>query len=167
MGNEISQQLAVSLQALCLGLLWGAFFDFLRALCRRFPGSRLRRGADLLFCLCCTVSLALFVLHSGGELRLYLLAALLLGALLYLLLLHRPLWPLWLFLADCCRDYLRLLLLPGRLLQRVLLRLKKYFQKLFHFYVKCFIIKNYRRDAGIRQQRRGVRGEKGEKPKKT
>ena len=144
MGNAVSQQLSALLWALAFGLLCGAWYDFLRAL--RLKGKKrwVESLLDILFCLSCTAGCLSFALRLGGELRLFVLLGVGLGAGVYFLLVRGWMQPIWRFWADCLQDFLHLLLLPLRAGAALSKKIMHFSKRLFHFYVKCFIIKHYR-----------------------
>lgn len=106
MGNYISEQLAMFARAILLGGSLGLVYDLfgaVRTLGGRFWGGLL----DVIYCALAVSSLFLFVMAGDGEMRIFVLAGALGGAVLFFCLLSRPLRPLWAF-------WLKILLSPLR-----------------------------------------------------
>ena len=125
MGIEIGAQLDALWRSLFLGAAFALLYDGLRALrLRRRTRRALTDLLDALYCLFLAAALLAFTLRIGqGELRLYMLAFIALGAYLSFALLSPLLRPLWDFWADCLFAFARLLRAP-------LLLVKKYYGKL-------------------------------------
>ena len=134
MGIEIGAQLDALWRSLFLGAAFALLYDGLRALrLRRRTRRALTDLLDALYCLFLAVALLAFTLRIGqGELRLYMLAFIALGAYLSFALLSPLLRPLWDFWADCLFAFARLLRAP-------LLLVKKYYGKLHKFAKKLFL----------------------------
>ena len=101
MGVVVSAQLAGYLTAAVLGLAAGALYDLLRVVrLRRRRNRRLTHALDGLFVAALALVSLWFALRVGqGELRLFMLSAMALGALVYALAgrpLFLPLWDFWL-----------------------------------------------------------------------
>ena len=101
MGVVVSAQLAGYLTAAVLGLAAGALYDLLRVVrLRRRRNRRLTHALDGLFVAALALVSLWFALRVGqGELRLFMLSAMALGALVYALALSPlflPLWDFWL-----------------------------------------------------------------------
>ena len=149
MGFPLSAQAQGFFSSLLLGFSLALIYDLLRAL-------RLsRRGLALLTPLCDTLYCALFALlvflfslrAAGGELRLYMIASALCGALFYFLVcarFFRPLWALW---AEVLLALLSLLTAPLRALKKLYGKLAKLCKRYFLFSKKRLIIKAYERSA--------------------
>lgn len=155
MGVDISQQLTAFLLSWVLGALLGVVFDLLRV-----PGSRggwVRSVLDGLFCLFAGACIVAFMLQPGdGELRVYMLAGIAGGALLYLCLLSPLLRPLWEFWRQVAEDCLRFFLTPVRFLWKGLKKFAKTQKKHFLFFRKWFtIIKHQRWMILIRRRKTG------------
>ena len=100
MENPISGQILQAAATLLAGIVLGLIYDVLRVIRTRSGALAVSLLADLLFCL--MAGAALFLLGmgpGGGELRLYMPAAAMAGALLYL----------W-FFGPCTRRIVRLTL---------------------------------------------------------
>ena len=100
MGIEIGAQLDALWRSLFLGAAFALLYDGLRALrLRRRTRRALTDLLDALYCLFLAAALLAFTLRIGqGELRLYMLAFIALGAYLSFALLSpllRPLWDFW------------------------------------------------------------------------
>lgn len=109
MENHVSQQLSAYLTAAALGAASAMCYDLLRTVrLRRRRNRRLTGALDVVYIAVQGLLLLWFALRIGqGELRLYMLTGMALGALLYGLTLPpmlRPLWDFWLDAAvQCCR----------------------------------------------------------------
>ena len=128
---------------MALGAAGGLIYDALRAL--RFLDRRDRRLThllDALFALLLGVGLLwLALVVGGGELRLYMLTGMLLGAVLWFLLLSPLLRPVWDFWAASLRETGRLLWSPLALLGRLIKKWAAAVKKGFSFCVKCATIR--------------------------
>lgn len=112
LGNYISEQLAMFVRAILLGASLGLVYDLFRTL-RRLGGRVWGGVLDGTYCVLAVCSLFLFVMAGDGEMRLFVPAGALGGAVLFFCLLSRPLRPLWDFwltvlLAPVCRLWLLL-----------------------------------------------------------
>ncbi len=148
------QQLHILLRAVLLGWSLGLLYDLLRALRRRCRWSGLSAALDALYGLMLFLLVFLFALRvGGGELRVFLLAGLAVGLLLFFTLCSaalRPLWDLW---VDAALRLLWLLGLPFRFLLRQLNFFRYRLKKLFHFFRRCYIIL-FCKQGGLRPIRR-------------
>lgn len=124
-GNVVSQQLAMFLRSIALGAALGLTYDLLGAL-RALGGKVWGALLDALYCLLAAGALFFFVLAGSGELRIFILAGALGGAVLFFCLLSRPLRPLWAF-------WLQILLTPAALAGALLRKCGEIFKKLFSF----------------------------------
>ena len=149
MGIEIGAQLDALWRALFLGAAFALLYDGLRALrLRRRTRRALTDLLDALYCLFLAAALLAFTLRIGqGELRLYMLAFIALGAYLSFALLSPLLRPLWDFWADCLFAFARLLRAPLLLVKKYYGKLHKFAKKLFLFSRRTLIIENYKRAA--------------------
>ena len=149
MGIEIGAQLDALWRALFLGAAFALLYDGLRALrLRRRTRRALTDLLDALYCLFLAAALLAFTLRIGqGELRLYMLAFIALGAYLSFALLSPLLRPLWDFWADCLFAFARLLRAPLLLVKKYYGKLHKFAKKLFLFSRRTLIIENYKRSA--------------------
>lgn len=155
MGVDLSQQLTAFLLSWVLGALLGVVFDLLRLPGRR--GGWVRSALDGLFCLFSGACIVAFMLQPGdGELRVYMLAGIAGGALLYLCLLSPLLRPLWGFWQGVAGDCLRFFLAPLRFLASLLKKIAERQKKHFLFLRKWFtIIRHQRWMILIRRKRVG------------
>jgi len=157
MGIEIDAQLDALWRSLFLGAAFALLYDGLRALrLRRRTRRALTDLLDALYCLFLAAALLAFTLRIGqGELRLYMLAFIALGAYLSFALLSPLLRPLWDFWADCLFAFARLLRAPLLLVKKYYGKLHKFAKKLFLFSRRTLIIENYKRSA---RRSRGTKG---------
>ena len=149
MGIEIGAQLDALWRSLFLGAAFALLYDGLRALrLRRRTRRALTDLLDALYCLFLAAALLAFTLRIGqGELRLYMLAFIALGAYLSFALLSPLLRPLWDFWADCLFAFARLLRAPLLLVKKYYGKLHKFVKKLFLFSRRTLIIENYKRSG--------------------
>ena len=149
MGIEIGAQLDALWRSLFLGAAFALLYDGLRALrLRRRTRRALTDLLDALYCLFLTAALLAFTLRIGqGELRLYMLFSVLLGAVSYFTLCARLFRPLWAFWAEVLFSFARLAAAPLRWLQKVYGKLAKLCKRYFLFSRNRLIIKSYERSA--------------------
>lgn len=143
MENHVSQQLSAYLTAAALGAASAMCYDLLRTVrLRRRRNRRLTGALDAVYIAVQGLLLLWFALRIGqGELRLYMLTGMALGALLYGLTLPpllRPLWDFWLDAAvQCCR----LLCRPAAILACWVKKAAAFLKKTFPFHRACATIK--------------------------
>ena len=138
MANYVSAQLISFARTALLGLVAGTVYDLLR--CVRLRCSRgllLTHLLDTLYVAAALLVLFLFTLKQGeGEMRLYMLLAIVLGQSVYFLALSPVFTPIWRLWVDTVAEVLTLF---GRPLIAVLRCAKKfqiYIKKLFYFWRK-------------------------------
>ena len=138
MENYISDQLVSFLRAALLGLMAGVVYDLLRAVRLRRRRSRaLTHILDAVYVLSALLVLFLFTLRQGqGELRLYMLLAMVLGLSFYFLLLGSIFRPLWAFWVDVLASLLKFLWKPAGFLLCCGKKFQIYIKKLFYFWCK-------------------------------
>lgn len=138
MENYISDQLVSFLRAALLGLMAGVVYDLLRAVRLRRRRSRaLTHILDAVYVLSALLVLFLFTLRQGqGELRLYMLLAMVLGLSFYFLLLGSIFRPLWAFWVDVLASLLKFLWKPAGFLLCCGKKFQIYIKKLFYFWRK-------------------------------
>ncbi len=146
MGNHVSAQMLLFLRAIGLGLCLGLLYDVLGAL-RRLGGKLWGGVLDTAFCLTAAVSVLFFVLAGDGELRIFVAAGVLGGAVLFWCLLGPLLRPVWTF-------WLELALLPVRLAGKFLKKCGQKAKRVFSFLRSWFTIKltTLRRKKSSRRQ---------------
>lgn len=133
MGNHISEQMLLFLQSIALGAALGLVYDLLGAL--RGLGGRLWGGTlDVLFCLTSAGSVFLFTMAGSGELRVFMVLGIVGGAVLFWCLLSGLLRPIWAF-------WLGLILLPARLMGKILKKGGQTAKKVFSFWQNWFTMK--------------------------
>ncbi|MBQ5739083.1 MAG: spore cortex biosynthesis protein YabQ [Oscillospiraceae bacterium] len=156
MGVEIAAQASALARAFLLGTLFALCYDLLRALrVQRKRRRALTDVLDALYVLFLAAALTVFARRiGGGELRLYALFAALAGAAVFFLGLSEALRPLWDFWARLVFALLALLRLPFRAAAAVSYKLHKRQKRLFLFYKKSFIIKNWGRSAAAARRKR-------------
>ena len=138
MENYISDQLVSFLRAALLGLMAGVVYDLLRAVRLSRRRSRaLTHILDAVYVLSALLVLFLFTLRQGqGELRLYMLLAMVLGLSFYFLLLGSIFRPLWAFWVDVLASLLKFLWKPAGFLLCCGKKFQIYIKKLFYFWCK-------------------------------
>ena len=132
MGNEIPLQLAQFLRSILLGSSLALLYDISRVL-RPMGGLLWEIILDSVTGIGAAVSIFLMVMAEDGELRLFILAGVLGGAILFFCLLSPQLRPILQF-------WTRFFLFPLRLGYIFLRKLQKLFKKLFSFLWKWFTI---------------------------
>lgn len=153
----ISQQLGLFLRSILLGGVLGLLYDLLRPW--RALGGGLWGGAlDVLFSLTAGWSVFFFVMAGDGELRLFILAGVLGGGVLFFCLLSRPLRPVWAF-------WFGALAAPGRLLWKNLKKFAKFCKKGFSFFDNWFTINHTERRGPVVPTGEGS-GEHGQEAEK-
>ena len=157
MENHVSQQLSAYLTAALLGAASAMVYDLLRTVrLRRRRDRRLTAALDAVYIAAMSLLLLWFALRVGqGELRLYMLTGMALGALLYGLTLPPLLRPLWDFWLDAAVQFVRLLCRPAVLLVRWLKKAAAFRKKHFSFFRACATMKEKRRP---RRPRKGAVG---------
>ena len=148
MGHPVSEQLALFLRAVALGVALGLVYDVMRAL--RGLGSKLWGDTlDVLFCLTAAASLFLFTMAGDGEMRIFVVLGAAGGMVLFLCLagpLLRPVWRFWLSVA----------LFPARLIKKILKKCGRMAKKLFSFgRTRVIIVFNHLRIRGKRSYAKG------------
>ena len=143
MENHVSQQLTAYLTAALLGAASAMVYDLLRAVrLRRRRDRRLTGLADGLYITMLGLLLLWFTLRIGeGELRLYMLTGVALGAVLYGLTLPPLLRSLWNFWLDAAVQFCRLLCCPAVIAVRWLKKAAIFLKKHFPFRRACATIK--------------------------
>lgn len=125
MGVYISEQLAMFLRSIALGAVLGLVYDLLAVL-RRLGGGVWGALLDGLYCVLAAAALFFFVMAGDGELRIFILAGTLGGAVLFFCLLSRPLRPLWAL-------WLQIFLAPLYMLGGLWKKCRRFLKKLFSF----------------------------------
>ncbi|MBQ0037553.1 MAG: spore cortex biosynthesis protein YabQ [Clostridiales bacterium] len=159
MENYVSEQLGTLASAVLLGGLGAWLYDVLRAVRRRRQTRAVTHLTDGLYAALWLLVLLGFALHRGqGELRLYVIAGIVLGAVCYFLLLSFRLRPLWDFWTDTAAVFGRILLWPLQkataAAKKVAVLSKKYFQ----FLRKYDTIKKYKWEFTRARSRTPKRG---------
>lgn len=159
MGFPLALQAEGFFSSLLLGIVLALLYDLLRALRVHRGAARALTGVlDALYCLLFSLLVFLFSLRvGGGELRLYMIAAALAGALFYFLLAARLLRPLWDFWAEVVFSLCALAAAPLRALKRAYGKLAKLCKRYFLFSRNRLIINAYGRGA-MRAQRARIAG---------
>jgi hypothetical protein len=155
MENHVPQQLTAYLTAAALGAASAMVYDLLRTVrLRRRRDRQLTGLLDGLYIAVLGFLLLWFALRIGqGELRLYMLTGVALGALLYSLTLPPLLRPLWDFWLDAAVALCRLLCRPAALAARWLKKAAAFLKKHFSFRRTCATIKDSKRP---RRPRKGA-----------
>ena len=130
MGIDLADQVRTFLGAAALGGGLGLVYDVLRVFRRRLRLPLLGGLLDLGFWVLTTAGLFVYATAvGGGVVRIYMGAALALGAVLYFLLLSPPVRILLGLAADGAALLLRLLLLPADRLRRLGKKIQKIVMK--------------------------------------
>lgn len=137
-----------------MGMAAGLLYDLFRIL--RFRAARrvLSAGLDLLFWVALTAALFSYALVAGnGQLRIFMILGMGIGAFLYFLLLSRFMLRLGYKVADGIALLFRLIRLPMLVILNFLKKTKEKFKNIFLYFAKwyrikhtlCAVIKNRRR----------------------
>jgi spore cortex biosynthesis protein YabQ len=136
---DVTRQAQILLDSVLTGVALGIAYDVLRALRRSFGWRWLAFLLDILFWL--GVILLLFrmaLMGEGGEVRLYLAAAFLVGGGVYLLTLSRLVLPLLLQILELLAKFWRWITIPARktagAAKKVFRKQKKDFQNWWKWY---------------------------------
>ena len=135
MGNYVTAQLVTFAHAALLGAVCAVVYDLLRSvrLLRRHS-VLLTHALDGVYAALVLLAVFLFALRRGeGELRLYMLLAMALGAIFYFAALSTLLRPLWDFWASAAAAFLALLWKPLGIAAKGGKNFLIYIKKLFHF----------------------------------
>ena len=173
MENYVSAQLITWGWSALLGLLCALVYDLLRTVRLRRGNAWLMHVLDAVYASAVLLAVVLLALQQGqGELRLYMLLGMALGALGYGLLLRRVLLPVWRFWVDTAAEFLRLLWFPANLVWKTIKKLCRGAKKLFHFWQKyatmtlylwkCFLFSEKKQGEGAKHEKKTAK----EKPRR-
>ena len=138
MAQPVSYQLAVSLYSMALGVGFGLYYDFIKALRIRTRAFWLLFLCDVIFWVPVGLALFTFGMSEGrGELRIYMLAFVCLGAVIYAYTLSRFWLRLCTLLTRGLSKLLTLCLYPFKTTAKMIIFCIK---KLFSFSKKWFTI---------------------------
>lgn len=152
MENPISDQLVSFFLSALLGMMGGCLYDMLRLVWRK--KSRLTHVLDGVYVVAVLLVIFLFALRRGqGELRLYMLLAMVLGAVLYFTAFSSLFYPLWSFWLDTAAEWCALLWKPVRILIRRGKIFSQFLKKHFHFCSKYATIKEYQWKCSLTEKR--------------
>lgn len=149
--------------SLAAGFGTGILYDFLGVIRRRLKRAVFSYILDLLFC--AAVGFIFFVIGygpGGGKLRLFMLAFIVLGCLLYFLLLSRVIGGFLWHLTDFLLYLVHCLFMPFVWLGRLVKKIEKIIKNIFIYLSKWFIIYNrvsvslskWKKSAGDRKEER-------------
>lgn len=137
MENYVSVQLTTLSWSALLGLLCALVYDLLRTVRLRRGSAWLMHTLDAVYASAVLLSVVLFSLQRGqGELRLYMLLGIALGAAAYLWLLRPLLLPVWQFWVDTVAAFVRFAWFPILFLWKIMKKAGAAAKKLFHFWRK-------------------------------
>lgn len=139
---SVAEQGYALLQAFLLGGAVGVVYDFFRIMRVRVKVRIIGGLLDFLFWILVTV--ALFVhgmVAQNGVVRLYMVVAVFLGAVLYFALLSGVVLRFGYLLADIITKIWKTITWPIRLLIKILKKIKNNAKKLFHFWIKWYRIR--------------------------
>lgn len=142
MGFEHMQQVAAFCGAASVGLVTGVMYDVMRALRRRVRQRAVSELLDLLFWVLATAALFYFVVVlGGGELRIFMVLAALLGAVVYFKFCSALVLELVQQGVDGAIGLVRICLLPLGQMKKIVKRMARFAKKLFLSWEKWCIIK--------------------------
>ena len=164
MENYVSAQLVTWGWSALLGLLCALVYDLLRTVRLRRGSAWLMHTLDAVYASAVLLAVVLLALRQGqGELRLYMLLGMVLGALGYGWLLRTVLLPVWRFWVDTAAEFLRLMWSPVALVWKTLKKAGHFAKKLFHFWQKCATMTLYLWKCVLLSGREREKGAKHEK----
>ena len=161
----VKEQLLTFFLAFLSGASFALVYDRFAALRRRCSSRITAAVLDGVYCLCVAVALFLATMNLGnGRPRIYLLLAIVLGAVTYFMLpaaFFRPVWNFWL---DCFLLALSFWNAPRRFLLRCFGKVRKKCKKLFYFSEK-YAIMLFCKPRNTKETRHGQsKSHKKEKP---
>ena len=164
MENYVSAQLITWGWSALLGLLCALVYDLLRTVRLRRGSAWLMHVLDAVYAAAVLLAVILLALQQGqGELRLYMLLGMALGALGYGLLLRRLLLPVWRFWVDTAAEFLRLIYFPVDFVWKTFKKTGCFAKKLFHFWEKYAIMTLYLWKCVLLSEKGQEKGAKHEK----
>jgi hypothetical protein len=135
LAQPVFAQLLAAFCAFSGGLVFGLFYDALRALRLRAKSPPITLLCDLLVCLFGFFLLFYLAMSAGrGEIRLYMTLCALTGALVYFALLSRVFLAVFVSCLSFLIKIMAFVLTPLRYLLKMLVRLKNFFKNLFQKY---------------------------------
>ena len=159
MGNAVTAQLASFGWSVLMGLLLAVVYDLLRTVRLRRGSAWLMHGLDALYVAALLLVVLLFALRQGeGELRLYMLLGMALGAAAYAAALHRLLQPVWSFWVDALAAFAALLWRPVSFAARCGKKVCTAGKKHFHFWRKYVTISMYKWNYFLFAEKRRRKG---------
>ena len=168
MENYVTVQLATLGWSVLLGLLCSLVYDLLRTVRLRCGSAWLMHTLDAVYiALVLLVVILLSVRRGQGELRLYMLLGMVLGAVSYVPVLRRLLQPVWQFWVDTAALFVRFLCFPAAFLWRMAKKVCHTAKKLFHFWGKYVTIILYLWKCFLLDGKRQRKGGSAEREKKT
>ena len=173
MENYVSVQLVTWGWSALLGLLCALVYDLLRTVRLRRGSAWLMHALDAVYVAAVLLAIILLALQQGqGELRLYMLLGMALGALGYGSLLRPIVLPVWRFWVDTMVEFLHLVWLPVNLLWKTAKKACRFLKKLFHFWQKyatmtlylwkCFLFSEKEQGKGAKHEEKTAK----EKPRR-
>lgn len=138
MNPDINQELLTFGIALISGVLCSMIFDFFRAMRAGAAAESALVGlTDIIFWIFSCAACFACIYYTGGELRFYIFAAIIIGSFLYFLTLSRLVSGIFVNFFKIIRFILKILLTPVRFLYKILIRVTYFFK------CKCGRINEY------------------------
>lgn len=150
MGNYVSEQGVALLQAWVMGLAVGCVYDLFRILRVRIKVKFLGGVLDFLFWVLVTLALFLHaILVQGGVVRIYMVVAVFVGAILYFAWLSRAVLWFGYRVADVIGKIWMIITYPFRIVHKIQKKFYEFAKKLFHSCWKRFRIEVIKFGKGV------------------
>ena len=168
MENYVTAQLTTLGWSVLLGLLCALVYDVLRTVRLRRGNAWLMHTLDAVYVAAALLAVILMALQRGqGELRLYMLLGMALGAVMYVALLRQVLQPIWQFWVDTATAFARFIWFPIDFLWQMAKKVWSAAKKLFHFWQKYATMTMYMWKYFLFAGKERKRGGSAEREKKT
>lgn len=168
MENYVTAQLSTLGWSVLLGLVCALVYDLLRTVRLRRGRAWLMHTLDAVYVAAALLAVVLMALQRGqGELRLYMLLGMALGAVMYVVLLRQVLQPAWQFWVDTMAAFIRFVWFPIHFLWKALKKACDTAKKLFHFWQKCATMTMYMWKCFLFAEKERGKGGGADREKKT
>lgn len=153
---SVYTQIIQAVAAISLGIMFGFFYDLLRALRRRLKLSIIAAVADTAFWI--VAGTAVFILGmviGQGEIRIFMILCIVVGAVLYFISLSKLTLTLCDFILECIIKIIGIIIYPFLCIGKIIKKFAQKIKKCFELISKCGIIKinslfiRFRKQAAI------------------